>query len=96
MTLAGLPRAGVFSKPQDYKQNVQEMKGLLKKWVLTGKQFEDSRQKYKISPLPIENKTKNHKTPGSKTEHETCSQEEINWSKIERSIQKKTVRILQD
>ena len=37
MTLAGLPRAGAFLKPHDYKQNVQKMKGLLKKWVLTGK-----------------------------------------------------------
>ena len=31
-----LPRAGAFSKPHDYKQNVQKMKGLLKKWVSTG------------------------------------------------------------
>ena len=31
MTLAGLPRAGAISKPHDYKQNVQKMKGLLKK-----------------------------------------------------------------
>ena len=26
-----LPRAGAISKPHDYKQNVQKMKGLLKK-----------------------------------------------------------------
>ena len=35
MTLAGLPSAGAISKPHDYKQNVQKMKNLLKKWVLT-------------------------------------------------------------
>ena len=208
MTLAGLRRAGAFSKPHDYKQNVQKKKGFLKKWVLTGKQFEDFRQKssqipllprrtkktttpqgrklnmnqvattklsqaklkkafriklfelcktttkqsspdlfnsYKISAghdmlnnagrattcwrklkapwlqtkctknegpskkmsfngkqfenfkpkkpknpvIPWKTKQKNHKTPGSKSEHEPCSEEEINWSKIE----KKTFRI---
>ena len=32
----------------------------------------------------------------AKTEHEPCRQEEINWSKIEKSIQNKTVGTLQD
>ena len=45
MTLAGLPRAGAISKPHDYKQNVQKLKSLLKKWVLTGKQVEDFKPK---------------------------------------------------
>ena len=36
MTLAGLPRAGAFSKPHDYKQNVLKMKSLPKKWFLAG------------------------------------------------------------
>ena len=42
------------------------MKGILKNWVLTGKQFEDSRQKYKNSTLPIENKTKEPQDPEGK------------------------------
>ena len=97
MALAGLPRAGANSKPHDYKQNVQKMKGLLKKWVLTGKHFEDFRQKKsKVPPFPWRTKQKNHKTPKAKTEHEPCSQEDFNWSKIEKSIQKKTVGTLQD
>ena len=47
----------------------------------------------------MENKTKQlqkYKNPRAKTELEPCSQEEFNWSKIEKSIQNKTVRTLQD
>ena len=96
-TLAGLPRAGAISKPHDYKQNLQKMKDLLKKWVLTGKQFEDFRQKSSNIPLlSRRTKQKNHNTPRAKTEYKTGSHDEINWSKIEKSIQNKTVRTLQD
>ena len=45
MTLAGLPPAGAIAKPHDYKQNVQKMKNLLKKWVLTGNSLKISSQK---------------------------------------------------
>ena len=38
----------------------------------------------------------NHKTLKAETEHEPCSQEEINWSKIEKSIQIKFVGTLPD
>ena len=97
MTLAGLPRRGAFSKLHDYKQNVQKMKGLLKKWVLTGKGLKFSNQKKPKNPvIAWRTKQKNHKTPGAKTEQEPCSQEEINWSKIEKSIQNKIVGTLQD
>ena len=97
MMLEGLSRAGAFSKPQYYKQNVQKMKGLLKNWVLTGKHVEDFRQKNsKIPLLPWRTKQKNHKTPRLKTEHEPGSHDEINWSKIEKSIQNKIVGNLQD
>ena len=41
-------------------------------------------------------KQKNHNTLEAKTEHEPCCQEEINWSKIEKSIQIKTVGTLPD
>ena len=41
-------------------------------------------------------KQKNHETPKVKTEHEPCSQEELNWSKIEKTIQNKTFRTSQD
>ena len=45
LTLAGLILAGANSKPHDYKQKVQKMKDLSKKWVSTGTQFEDFRRK---------------------------------------------------
>ena len=78
-------------------QTERTKKGLLKKWVLTWKQFEDFIEKIsKIPLLPKRTKQKNHNTPRAKTEQETCSQEEVNWSKIERSIQNETVRTLQD
>ena len=44
----------------------------------------------------MENKTKEPRDPEGKTEHEPCSQEELNWSKIEKSIQNKTARTLHD
>ena len=87
LTMTGLTRAGAISKPYDYKQTVQNMKCPLKKWNLRGKHFEDFRQKNsKISLLPWRTKQKNHKTLKEKTEHEPCSQEEINWSKVKKSI----------
>ena len=45
MVMTGLPRAGAISKPHDYKQSVQKMKGLLKKWALTGNSLKISNQK---------------------------------------------------
>ncbi len=39
---------------------------------------------------------KKQKTPKAKTEHGPCKQEEINWSKLEKSIQIETVGTLQD
>ena len=90
MTLAGLPPAGAISKSHDYKQNVQKMKNLLKKWVLTRHSLKISNQKNQKNPVIVwRTKQENHETPKAKTEHEPCSQEELNWSKIEKSIQKK-------
>ena len=45
LTLAELLRAGATSKLHHYNQNVQKMKDLSKTCVLTGKHFEDFRQK---------------------------------------------------
>ena len=83
-TLAGLSRAGAVSKPHHYKQNVQRMKGLLKKRAWTESSLKFSNQKAKISTPPMENKTKDQQDPKGKAEHEPCSQEEINWSEIEK------------
>ena len=43
-----------------------------------GEQFETFKQKTKKSSHRLENKKKNHKTLKAKTEHEPCSQDEIN------------------
>ena len=96
MTLAGLPRAGAISKPHDYKQNVQKMKGLLKKWALTGNSLKISTKKNKKISVTLWRKKKKPQDPEAKTEHEPISQEEIDWSIFEKSIQNKTVRTLQD
>ena len=39
------PRAGAISKPHPYEQKVQKLKVLPETWILTGKEFEDFRQK---------------------------------------------------
>ena len=52
-----------------------------------------------ISKIPVfawRTKQRNRNTPNAKTEHELCSQEEKNWSKIEKSTQIQTVGTLQD
>ena len=72
------------------------MKGLLKKRALTENNLKFSNQKAENSSHRMENKTKETQDPRAKTEPEPCSQEENNWSKFEKSIQKKTVRTLQD
>ena len=89
MTMTGLPRAGVFSKPQDYKQNVQEMKGLLKKWVLTGKQFEDSRQKYKIPLFPSRTKQKTTRPQGQKLNMKHVARKKLTEAKLKEAFRKK-------
>ena len=62
LTLAELRRADEISKPHHYKQKVQKTKDILKTWVLTGKQFEDFRQK---------NEQKHHSQPFKNTQWNT-------------------------
>ena len=53
----------------------------------------------KRSDIPVlawRTKQWKHKTPRATTELDSCKQEEINCSKIEKSIQFQTVRTLQD
>ena len=51
----------------------------------TGEQFENFKPKKLKNPVfARRTKQKNHKTPRAKTEQEPCSQEEINWNKIEK------------
>ena len=65
------------------------------KMSFNGEQFE-KQKKLKNPNILWRPKQHNHKTLKAKTEQEPCSQEEFNWSKNEKSIQKKTVRTLQD
>ena len=59
--------------------------GSSEKMSLNGERFKFSNQKKPKNPvIAWRTKQKNHKTPGAKTEQEPCSQEEINWSIIEK------------
>ena len=67
------------------------------KRIFNGELFENFKPKKLKNPNTLwRPKQKNHKTLKVKTEHEPCSQEEINWSKFEKSFQNKTVRTLHD
>ena len=67
------------------------------KMSFNGEQSENFKPKKPKNPIILlRTKQKNHETLQAKTEHEPCSQVEINWSKFEKSIQIKTVWTLQD
>ena len=70
------------------------MKDIPKTWVSSNNRLKISDKK--IPVLAWRTKQKKHKTPKAKTEHWPCKQEEIYWSKIEKSIQIQTVGTLQD
>ena len=71
--------------------------GPSEKMSFNGKQFENFKPKKPNNPIILwRTKQKNRKTLKAKIENEPCSQEEINWSNIEKSIQNETVRTLQD
>ena len=73
------------------------MKDLPKTWVSSNNRLKISDQKKSKNPvLAWRKKQKKHKTPKAKTEHGPCKQEEINRSKLEKSIQIQTVGTLQD
>ena len=71
--------------------------GPSEKLSFNGEMFESFKPNEPKNPVIVRRtKHKNHKTLKVKTKHEPCSQEEINWSKFEKSVQNKTVRTLQD
>ena len=89
-TMAGLPRAGAISMPHDHKQNVQKMKGLLKKWVLTGKQFEDFRQKIqKFHSSHGEQNKRTTRPQGQKLNMNHVARKELTEAKLKKAFRKK-------
>ena len=71
--------------------------GPSEKMSFNGEQFEIFKPKKSKNPIFLwRTEQKNHKSLKAKTEPDPCSQEEKNWRKFEKSIQKKTVRTLQD
>ena len=71
--------------------------GHSEKMIFNGEHIENFKPKKPKNPIILwRTKQKNHKTLEAKTEQQPCSQEEINWSKIEQIIQNKTVGTLQD
>ena len=72
------------------------MKDLSKTCVSSNNRLKLWDKKIKNSILGKENERKETQDPKAKTVHGNCRQDEIIWSKIEKSIQIKTVGILQD
>ena len=72
------------------------MKDLPKTWVSSNNRLKISDKKNQKIPSWHGEQKKKHKTPKAKTEHGPCKQEEINRSKLEKSIQIQTVGTLQD
>ena len=71
--------------------------GSSEKMSFNGEQFENFNQKKtKKYQSPYGEQKNEPQDPEAKTEHEPISQEEIDWSIFEKSIQNKTVRTLQD
>ena len=59
--------------------------GPSEKMSFNGEQFENFKPRKPRNPIILwRTKQKNHKSLKAKTEHEPCTQEEINWSKIEK------------
>ena len=72
-------------------------KGLLKEWALTRNSLKIPNQKnQKIQSSYGEQNKRTKRPQGQKLNMKACSQEEINWSVIEKSVQNKTVWSLQD
>ena len=69
------------------------MKNLSKTWVLTGKQFEDLRQKkeQKHYSRPFKKNQWSTWLLNIANENDSCNQAELNGRKFEKSIQIKTV-----
>ena len=70
-----------------------KMKDLSKTWVLTGKQFEDLRQKkeQKHYSRPFKKNQWSTRPLNTAIEYDPCNQAELNGRKLEKSIQIKTV-----
>ena len=74
-----------------------KIEGPSEKMSFNAEQFETFKPEKPKNPIIIwKTKQKIHKTPRAKTDQEPCSQEEINWSEIEKSLQNETVLTFQD
>ena len=63
LTLARLPRAGVNSKPNHYKQKVQKMKAIPKTWVLTENNLKFSDKKKQKQYFDLSKNPVGHQDP---------------------------------
>ena len=86
----------IFEAPWLQTERTKD-EGPSEKMSFNGEQFENFKTKKLKNPdISWRPKQNNHKVLKAKTEHEPCSQEEINWSKIEKRIQIKSVGTLPD
>ena len=75
-------------------KTVKQLKYLPKTWISPNKRLKSWDQKKSKTPvLARRTNQRNHKAAKSKTEHEPSSQEEINWCKIDKSIQIKLLEL---
>ena len=87
MALAGLPRASAFSKPHDYKQNVQKVKGVLKNRVLTGNSLKTSSQKnQKLQSLHGEQNKRTTRPQGQKLNMNHVARKKLTEAKLKKAF----------
>ena len=86
-TLAGRPRTGAVSKHHDYKQNVQKIRGLLKKWGLTGNSLKISNQKNQKNQSSQEEQNKRTTRPrGQKLNMNRGARKKLTEAKLKKAF----------
>ena len=86
-TLARLPRAGAISKPHDYKQNLQKIRGLLKKWGLTGNSLKISNQENQKNQSSHEEQNKRTTRPrGQKLNKNRVARKKLTEGKLKKAF----------
>ena len=87
LTLAGLPRADANWMPHDYKQNVQKMNGLLRKWILTENSLKISNQKNrKIQSSHGEKNKRTTRPQGQKLNMKHVARKKLTAAKLKRAF----------
>ena len=83
--------------PEQFQSSIirnRHKKTFPKTWVPSNNRFKDSERKKKTkNPVLAWKINKRNARPSAKIEHGACSQEEINWSKIEKGFRIKLLEL---